>query len=412
VKLAILGGSFNPPHIGHLHLAEAALSAGYDRVILIPAFISPFKPGLEGARPQDRLDMLAASTGAESVFMVDDCEIRREGVSYTIDTINDIIRRYCPDGKPGLVLGDDLALNFVNWRNAAEIVEKADLVIARRTLSGEPVFPFPARFLDNAVLELSSRDLRRNIGGGGPWRALVPEGARLIIEDRRLYGYPDRQAASVTGGSGGVISSLAGISGQAGIPGHGIRGLSARVEAAARSMLTTARFLHSRGVAIVAADLAGRFGVDPDTAYLAGIAHDIAKELPEKELRRYARRDGGNFSSLEKKKPSLLHGRAAAGLVRDRFGIENPAVLEAVRHHTSGNPGMGDLAKIIYIADKTEPSRPGIDGELRRCTGYSSLDSYFFRVFRETVAWLEAKHCEIAPGTRKLLAAMRKKGTP
>ncbi|MDR2516911.1 MAG: nicotinate (nicotinamide) nucleotide adenylyltransferase [Spirochaetaceae bacterium] len=396
MKLAILGGSFNPVHTGHLYLAELALSAGYDRVILVPAFVSPFKPDAGGASPRDRLDMLAAALAAEQALALDDCEIRREGVSYTIDTLDDITRRYRPTGKPALLLGDDLARNFKNWRNAREIAEKADIIITRR-LSGEKAdFSFPAMYLDNPILNIASREIRRAIRSGDPWRSLVPPPARFIIEDRGLYGLPARP------GKPGAENSAAGT--------DGIRSLTARVEAASRAMLNPARFLHSRGVALTASALARRFGLDPDAAYLAGIAHDMAKELSDKEMRRYAKRDREGFSALEKKKPSLLHGRAAAALLRDRFGVEDMAVLEAIRLHTAGGDGMGDLAKIVYIADKTEPARMGVGADLRTFEQYPDLETYFARVFRETVAYLEAKQYELSPATLRLLESMRGKG--
>ena len=117
MKLAVLGGSFNPVHVGHLFLADAALAGlDYDRVILVPAFQSPFKIGAEGASPQDRMDMLAASIAGDPRLTIDDCEIRRQGVSFTIDTLTDIIARYKPEGKIGLILGDDLVSAFDKWR--------------------------------------------------------------------------------------------------------------------------------------------------------------------------------------------------------------------------------------------------------------------------------------------------------
>jgi nicotinate-nucleotide adenylyltransferase len=428
VKLAILGGSFNPVHSGHLYLAETALSAlAYDRVILIPAYVSPFKNGAESSSPQDRLDMLAASITASPTLALEDCEIKREGISYTIDTIDDIIRRYRPEGRPGLLLGDDLARNFANWRNAREIAEKAEIVIARRTSESKIDFPFPHRYLDNAIMEISSRRIRANIREGGPWRSLVPEGARLIIEERGLYlesKDEDEEGGSLPlRGSPQAVSRYPLNGGQA--PRNAPRNnplsssfgesktpvtLIARVETAARSMLNSARFIHSRGTALVAAGLALRFGLDPAAAYLAGIAHDIAKELSEEELMRLAKKDGGKLSRLEQEKPSMLHGRAAAYLVRERFGITDESVIEAIRVHTSGSPGLGDLAKIIYIADKTEPGRPRIPPELRAVENYPTLDAYFTGVLEATVAYLKSKKYKLSPGTKRLLEAMHDAG--
>ncbi|MDR1129076.1 MAG: nicotinate (nicotinamide) nucleotide adenylyltransferase [Treponema sp.] len=414
MKLAILGGSFNPVHLGHLYLAESALKMGYDRLVLVPAYSSPFKPGVRDAAPQDRLDMLAASAPADPRFAVDDCEIRREGVSYTIDTIADIMGRYCPEGKPGLILGDDLAEGFTGWRDYGKIIALTDIIIARR-LSSKPVFfPYPYRQLDNAILDISSRDIRSRIRGGESWRYLMPEGARFIIEDRGLYGYKtdgaDRtESAGQAGGARKNPAPRAKSAAKAEI---------ARIEGAVRSLVSPSRFLHSRAVAALAWELCARFGQDPDRGYLAGIAHDIAKSMGENDLKRFAKKDGKPLSALERKKPSLLHARAGAALLREYFGITDGEVLAAVRDHTAGSSSMGPLEKIVYIADKIEPTRrngqhqPYRGGADQGGAGASgeSLDSLFASVVKDTVAYLRSRKLDLSEDTRGLLETMEKKG--
>jgi nicotinate-nucleotide adenylyltransferase len=389
MKIAILGGSFNPIHLGHLFLAERVLSAfGYDRVILVPAFQSPFKAGSDLARAADRLDMLTSSIAADPRITVDDCEIRREGLSYTIDTVTDLQRRYRPEGKPALILGDDLAQGFAQWRSAPELAAMTDIVIARRLSAEDIPFPFPHRRLRNEIMDLSSRELRRRIREGENWRRLVPEGARLIIEDRRLYG----AAPAFPSPPPSVTWELI-----------------ARVENAARSALPAGRFLHSRNTALLSQDLALQFGLDPAAAYLAGIAHDICKALPGEELTRLAKKDKGGISELERKKPSLLHARAGAVFLRDRYGIHQRDILEAVRFHTTGDTAMGPLAKIVYIADKIEPSRERVENRLREFRSFTALDELFEAVLGETVAYLKSREMDISGGTKRLLAAIRKR---
>jgi nicotinate-nucleotide adenylyltransferase len=400
VKFAVLGGSFNPVHLGHLILAETVLTVlGYDRVILVPAFTSPFKPGVRDTEPQDRLDMLTASVVADPRLAVDDCEVKREGISYTINTIEDLERRYQPEGKLGLILGDDLLEGFPRWRRADELAAKTDIIIARRLSSGPLSFPYPFKRLDNDIFLIASQDIRTRIQNGLTWRYLVPEGARFIIQDRRLYG-------CVPGGHG--LGKLAGISDAARGPVWG-KGEIAAIEAAVRVMVSPSRFLHSRGVAALAWEFCAKYGLDPDRGYLAGIAHDIAKSLSEGEHKRLAKKDGKPISKLEQKKPSLLHPRSGAILLRERFGITDEEILSAVRNHTSGSPEMGPLAKIVYMADKIEPTRTRVKPELRNPEKYPSLDGHFAAVLDETVAYLRSQKLDLSEGTERLLEAMRKR---
>ena len=384
MRIAILGGSFNPIHLGHLCISESALALGYDRVVLIPAYRSPFKPdalNMESSA-KDRLEMIAASIAGDARLSLDDCEIRREGVSYTVDTIGDIIRRYSPEGKIGLIIGDDLAADFPRWRRSEEIIQTADIIIARRFHSAGIDYPFPNTPIANEVLAISSAMVRERIAVGTAWRYLVPAGVRDIIEERGLYGLPDAARE---------------------IP----RKTIVRIEAAARESLSLERFIHSRNTALLAFDICRRFGLEPSLGYLAGIAHDLGKNLDSETLLRLAASDGMPLSQLEKKKPSLLHGRAAAVLLRERFGIHNTEVLEAVALHTGGGPDMGALAKVVYIADKLEPSREKADPALRaRCYEGADLDGVFFAVLDETVSWLRSRKAELSEETFKLLEKM------
>ncbi|MCL2831538.1 MAG: nicotinate (nicotinamide) nucleotide adenylyltransferase [Treponema sp.] len=405
MKDAILGGSFNPVHLGHLFLAEAVLAAGYDRIILVPAFQSPFKIGAEGASPEDRLEMLCASVCGDSRFTVDDCEIRREGVSYTVDTVFDIKKRYLPDGKPGLVLGDDLLESFHLWRSSAQIAEETDLIIARRLAAGSAAantaaaagsaaaantetaaetannagfvnpetpgdFNYPHTRLKNDLLDISSRQVREKIRAGDHWQFLVPPGARCIIEDRNLYGC-DTVAAY-------AASSV-----------KNIRETTVIIENAARNTLDLHRFTHSRHTALFARDLCIKYGQDPDLGYLAGIAHDLCKLMDAASVKLLAGTDGFKISAHEQKKPSLLHGRAAAVLLRTRYGINDKDLLEAVRWHVTGGIDTCPLAKIIYIADKIEVSRYWVDPQLREMSRYAGLDDFFEAVMSYTAGFLD-----------------------
>ena len=308
-----------------------------------------------------------------------------------MDTIKDLIRRYNPEGKPGLIIGDDLAADFPQWRGSDEILALADIIIARRLHSGELRCPYPHTPVTNEVMAISSAMVRERIASGGAWRCLVPAGARAIIEDRRLYGFRGDGAALAETGSGESVK-------------HTI----IRIEDAARETLPLERFLHSRNTALLAWDLCRRFDLDPALGYLAGVAHDLGKTLDEETLLALAKSDGRPIAKLEKKKPALLHGRAAAVLLRERFGIHNKDVLEAVALHTEGGADMGPLAKVVYIADKVEVSREKADPDLRAmCYANESLDRILLAVLDQTVSWLRSRKLELSEETFRLLEKMQ-----
>jgi nicotinate-nucleotide adenylyltransferase len=343
--------------------------------------------------------MLIASLTADPRLTVDDCEIRRKGISYTIDTLEDIKKRYLPEGKPALILGDDLARDFPKWKKAGEIAERADIIVARRMTAGELPLPFPHRRLNNEIMDLSSGQVRDRIRRGESWRYLVPPGARLLIEDRGLYGIEKTASPQTPTGSGTGAFSLQTVSWE----------LAGGIETAIRSILPRGRFLHSRNTALLASDICRRFHLDGAAGYLAGITHDMAKSLPEDELLRLAARDGGGISKTEYKKVSLLHARAGAVLLTERFGIYNEEILEAVRFHTTGDVSMGSLAKAVFIADKIEPSREQVEDRLRDLNRYRSLDELFTAVVEETVVYLSSRNVDISESTRRLLAAIHQR---
>jgi len=400
MRIAVFGGSFNPVHMGHLFLVDSVLSKlDYDRVVLVPAFRSPFKLAVLGMEDstRNRLEMIATSIAGDPRLTIDDCEIRRGGVSFTVDTLADIIRRYAPEGKPGLIIGDDLVGDFPDWHKSGEILSMADIIVARRVHSGKLRVPFPCTQIANDVMEISSGMVRERIAANGPWRYLVPAAARTIIEGRGLYGCLQSPEAD------GFTGTWPG--------GRASKNILVRVEEAARESLSFDRFLHSRNTALLAWDLCRRFSLNPALGYLAGIAHDLAKPLNDRAQIRLAKSYGKELSSLEKEKPSLLHGRASAVLLKEHFGVHNETVLEAIAVHTWGHSNMGPLAKVVYIADKMEASREKIDPALRKFVlAGDDLDEIFIRVLERTVSSLRSGKLKLSEETLRLLEKLNISG--
>lgn len=187
MNLVIFGGSFNPVHIGHLHLAEEVRKKfSCETVVFVPAALPPHKDGSQLIDPKLRLRMLTLST-LRSDFIVDDCEIRRGGTSFTIDTVRDIIDRYKPAQKPGLLVGDDLAGDFSSWKSPKELARMTTIIVARRELSGGTDLEFEHTNISNLLVPISSRDIRNRIRSGEAYRFLLPPDVYDFIEAYGLY---------------------------------------------------------------------------------------------------------------------------------------------------------------------------------------------------------------------------------
>ena len=139
----MFGGSFNPIHIGHLILAEEArIALGYTHVLLIPASLRPQKNLQDDPGPEARLSMVAAAAEGDPNLIVWDGEIRRGGLSYSIDTIRELSKVFKLDERPGLLVGDDLLAGFPEWREADALAREARIVCAHRERSGRVDFPY------------------------------------------------------------------------------------------------------------------------------------------------------------------------------------------------------------------------------------------------------------------------------
>jgi len=163
------------------------------------------------------------------------------------------------------------------------------------------------------------------------------------------------------------------------------------------------RYEHSVRVAKMCALLCSKFGLDENTGYLAGIGHDMCKDLDAEKMISLASKDGQPVYDYDLNKPSILHGRAAAVKMKEKFGIKDEAVLEAVATHVTGKENVGPLAKILYISDKAEPGRPQSTDEYRAELLKLDLDSMFYKVFYESYEYIKNKGFEIYPGTEKML---------
>lgn len=185
--------------------------------------------------------------------------------------------------------------------------------------------------------------------------------------------------------------------------------LTERVKNYAKAVLTKERYEHSVRVAETASRLCKKYGLDASRGYLAGIAHDMCKDMSDEKIAALAREDGKVITELEAQKPSLLHGRAAALMLRRDFGVTDKDILQAVAVHTFGEAGMCSLSKVVYAADKIEPGRPQATKAYTDFLDRLSLDELVEKVLVDGIAYLKKKGYAVAPESEKLLRSLSRR---
>jgi predicted HD superfamily hydrolase involved in NAD metabolism len=181
-------------------------------------------------------------------------------------------------------------------------------------------------------------------------------------------------------------------------------------ESYASERLSDKRYAHTLRVAETAERLAKLHGLDSERARLAGLLHDTAREVGKEELLRVAEEDGLPIGDFERERPILLHGPVAAKLAREDLGVEDGEVLDAVRAHTTGEPGMGPLALALFVADKIEPGReqPGVE-DLRELAPVS-LHRAARAALEDSVSYNERRDRPAHPKSRQTLEWLRGSG--
>jgi nicotinate-nucleotide adenylyltransferase len=197
VRIGVLGGTFNPPHLGHLICAqEAYLQLELDRVTLIPARIPPHKPVEDEPGPEHRLELCRVAVGDDERFDVSDLEVAREGPSYTVDTL-ELLHSQAPESELFLLVGGDIAAGLPRWREPERVLSLATLAVAGRrgtsraevdealhTLAGAQ----RAQFFQMPTIGISSTALRRRVRAGETIKYYVPHAVAGYIGRHRLYG--------------------------------------------------------------------------------------------------------------------------------------------------------------------------------------------------------------------------------
>ena len=193
MKTCIFGGTFDPPHIGHLLVAQTVFeSEHFERLIFVPANISPTKKNGDSSSPETRLKMLEMSLINNTNFEISDIEIKREGVSYTVDTLEEFVNSLNLDKKDlFFLMGSDTLRSFHTWKDPEKIMELCNIIVAIRP--GFAPSDIPQWVLDNVRFaniprfEVSSTNIRRRWRDGKTIRYMVPKEVWEYINEKELY---------------------------------------------------------------------------------------------------------------------------------------------------------------------------------------------------------------------------------
>ena len=385
-RIGIYGGTFNPPHIGHIQAAEQALSAlNLRKVILIPDRIAPHKELPENSpTPQQRMDMLHIAVQNRPGLEVSDIELKRSGVSYTWETVAQL-KAENPEAELVLLMGTDMFLSFHTWKHPKRILENTTLGIFCRGEKGEhkaiaekkaEMEQQGARIelVNNDIVAISSTQMRRLLAFRCAG-AFLPEGVLDYIRENRLY---DTRADWKN------------------LPMEELEPIVLR-------LLNTNRVKHVLGCRDTAVELACHWGANEEDAARAGILHDITKAIDGPLQLTLCEAYGKILSGFSRKYPKTLHALTGS-LVAERIFGENKAVVSAIEHHTTGKADMTLLEKIIYVADYMEPNRnfPGVE-ELRRLA-YSDITAALKLGLEMTLEHLNRQGNEVSPESKEALA--------
>ncbi len=384
-RIGIYGGTFNPPHIGHIQAAKHAVSRlKLDKLLLIPDRIAPHKQIPAGSpAARQRYEMLQLAAAQIPNAEVSDIELTRDGPSYTYLTVLQLREMY-PDAQLIFLMGTDMFLSFLDWKEPMTIVKHASLGVVYRGDRNEreaiahQKTELESRgadvvVLENAVNFISSTDLRRMLtfGCAAPF---LPENVIGYIHENELYG-TQRSYRKLP---------------------------MEKLEQTVISLLKTNRVAHVLGCRDTAMQLAKHYGADEIDAARAGILHDITKALDGPHQLTLCREYGIIPHVFFQENPKTLHALTGSLVAQRVFG-ENEAVVSAIRYHTTGRAGMSLLEKIIYVADYMEPNRnfPGV--ERLRQLAFEDIDAALKLGLEMTLAHLKEQGSTVSQESREAL---------
>ncbi len=386
-KIGIMGGTFNPIHNGHISLAQAAYNyCGLDKVLFMPSGISYLKEQNEIVPADKRLEMTRLAIEDMEQFCVSDIEIKREGNTYTVDTLRELKNLYT-DCELYFIMGADSFMSVTGWKQPGEIVKLCTLVTVVRDDVTLHQLAAQKEFLEKTwnasvvlvpfdTVDISSSQIRKKIEQGLSVEGLLPPKVIHYVKNEKLYQKMD------------FFEFLCGEM---------------------KQKQSENRFAHTMGVVYTAIKLAGIYGVEVQSAKIAAILHDCAKCIPFLEQLSLCEKYEVTLSKTEKENGELLHCKLGAAIAKEVYGIYEEDILNSIKNHTTGRPGMSILEKIVFVADYIEPGRYKAKNlsEVRKLA-FSNIDKALVQILEDTLEYLETQDCVIDENTKITLEYYKK----
>ena len=380
-SIAIMGGTFDPIHYGHLVTAEAVRHRfQVDKVVFIPTGRPAHKTDKEVTHNEHRYLMAVLATMRNENFEVSRLEIDRPGITYTIDTIEQLKKMCRPDVRLYFITGADAIHQIMTWKEPERLLSLCDFVAVTRPgyqknqmfeEIGELREKFASRihYMEVPDLAISSSDIRTRAQKGMPIQYLLPQEVEDYIHKFGLYRNQRKNEVKFM------------------LP---IEVMQEKLQSA----LSVKRYIHTMGVSEEAVRLAEIFGTQAEQqkAKVAGLLHDCAKDYPKELRERFCKEYKVKLDDIMKQQTDLIHPFLGAEVAKREYKVKDEEVLNAIRYHTTGRANMSTLEKIVFIADYIEPNREKFDGlEEARRLAYLDLDMAMKFILEETIAYVKER---------------------
>ena len=391
-KLAIMGGTFDPIHNGHLAVADAVWAEfSPKRVLFMPGGQPPHKPDISVSCGEHRYNMTMLATCENPNFDVSRMEIDRKGPSYTVDTL-EALREICPKrAEIYFIIGADALMEILEWHGAERLLKLCQLIAVCRPgyeMDKEYVKTLRLQYcatihiFEGPSLEISGTALRKNFVEGKPVGGLMPKVVENYARGHKLYQTPGTDLTEE-------------------------RFEAAKIRLEAR--LSAKRFRHTMGTVIEAEKLAKHYGADVTKARWAALLHDCAKEYSSDKKRALCNAWCIELDEVMTKHIDITHSILGAESALRDFQVDDPEILQAIYYHTTGHANMTLMDKIITLSDYIEPNREACSiVKKQRQKAYTDINKAVLIGMKETNEDLIKRGRTVHPWSEAALQLLKK----